>query len=257
MPYVDAPSVFKRTNLFVDISGEEKTGKTTLALSARPKIHVIDMNDGLDGVVQKVVKKRGAGVIKVAYHPLPQHDTKEKIQTAALKTWAAITLDVKSAAEQGGSVLFDSGTELYKLSRYASLGALKTDSKKGALDYENMNSMMRGMWHLFHAYKANFIVTHQVREEWKRKKVDGVEKSFTTGKMINNGWEDTGYDIQIALRTEKRVNTEYGLHFVAILTTCRFDPSLEGTEFSSANDMFSLPYIMGFVTDTETEKWEK
>lgn len=256
MPFTDAPSEFKRTNLFVDISGEEKTGKTTLAMSARPKIHIIDMNDGLDGVIQKAVKKYGTGKIKVAYHPLPQHDTKEKMQVAAKATWTALDKDVRDAAKLGGTVLFDSGTELYKLARYASIGGLKTESRKGQLDYEMVNSMMRGMYHLFHAHKANFVLTHQVREEWvSYKDSNGVEKRRTTGKLINNGWEDTGYDIQIALRTEKRVNAEDGLHFVAILRTCRFAPELEGTEFSSAADMFNLPYIMSFVTNTEEDMW--
>lgn len=258
MAFVDAPSEFKRTNLFIDISGEEKTGKSTLAMSARPVISVIDMNEGLDGVVQKIVKRVGPGKIKIAHHPLPQHDVdEEKIKAAARKTWALMYADVKEGAARGGSILFDSGTELYKLARYSELGGLKSTSKKGRLDYEMVNSRMRGLFHMFHAHKANFILTHQVKEEWKNyRDSNGVEKSKTTGKLINNGWEDTGYDIQIALRTEKRVSVEDGLHFVAKLTTCRFAPELEGTEFSSAADMFNLPYIMSFVTDTEKEAWE-
>ena len=255
MPFVEAPSVFQRKNLFVDISGEEKTGKTTLAMTARPVIHVIDMNDGLDGVIQKMVKRRGPGKIKVAYHPLPQHDTKEKMKAAAEKTWTALLADVKTAAALGGTLLLDTGTELYKLARYASFGDAKAPvSRRGRLDYEATNSMMRGIFHLFHAYKANFILTHQLKEEWKNYTDPGTgqEKSRTTGRLINNGWEDTGYDIQLALRTYKRVDQE-GLHFGATLTTCRFDPSLEGTPFE--DDLCNLPYIMGFVTGTEEEQW--
>lgn len=254
MAFVDAPLEFRRTNLFVDISGEEKTGKTTLALTARPTINVIDMNDGLDGVVQKVVARRGKGKIKIAYHPLPQFDTKDKMREAARKTWDALLLDVKTAALTGGTVFFDGGTELYKLARYAEFGDVKTTGKKGALDYDAVNSRMRGLFHLFHAHKANFILTHQVREEWKRyTDSNGVDKSKTTGKLINNGWEDTGYDIQIALRTYKRIDVE-GLHFGATLTVCRFEPKYEGTQFE--DDLCNLPYIMGFVTDTEEGMWQ-
>lgn len=256
MAYTDAPSVFKRTNLFVDISGEEKTGKSTLAMSARPVISIIDMNDGLDGVVQKVVKRVGPGKIKIARHQLPQHASEDDMRKEARETWARMLADVKAAALQPGSILFDSGTELYKLARYAEMGGLKSTSKKGRLDFEMVNTRMRGLFHLFHAHKANFIITHQVKEEWITKKVDGVEKSRTTGRLVNNGWEDTGYDIQIALRTEKRITVDDGLHFVATLRTCRFAPELEGTEFSSVADMFNLPYIMSYATDTGIEAWQ-
>lgn len=257
MPWENAPTEFVRRNLFIEINGEEKTGKSTLAMSAKPDISIVDMNDGLDGVIQKALRKYNLKPpqIQRAYHPLPQYqEDKDKLRVIARKQWDLMFADVQATlAAKRATLFFDSGTELYALARYSEMGGLKSATKKGQLDYEGVNSKMRGLYHMFHAHKTNFIVTHQVRDEWKDVMVDGEKKRRTTGKKIANGWDDTAYTSQVILNTKKVIDND-GLHFVATLQTCRFAPELEGTEFQ--DDQFYLPFIMGFVTDTDTSEWE-
>lgn len=260
MSIVDAPSAFTRRNLFVCIDGEEKTGKTHLALTiAQPNFTTLvhDLNDGLDGVVQKRVRAVGDGKIKIAHHPIPDGQTVDKQREKAKSEWSGFAQDFRDGMSKHRANVIDSGTELYKLSRMSEFGDVKqTERGKGQLDYDAVYSKIRGLMRLFHASKSHLIITHQVTEEWKNRKdpVTGVTRGYTTGRLIFDGFKEIPYMMQIGLRTKKVIDAS-GLHFVATLEVCRFDPKLEGTEFSDEADMFDLPTIMGFVTETDREVW--
>ena len=261
MSFTDAPAVFALDRLFVSIEGEEKSGKTHLALTIAQKgftTGVIDANDGLSGVVHKRVQEVGAGKIKVAKHPIPDGVDKAAIKAAAIREWAAMRVDLIESLGKNRATIVDSGTEVWLLSRQSEFGDAKTESKKGSLDYEAANSKVRGLYRLYHANKSHLIITHQMDDEWKGQKDPntGQIKNVRSGRRKFDGFKEVPFMVQVILRTDKVIN-EAGLHFVATLTTCRFNPQLEGTEFSSENDMFDLPYIFGFITDTEREAWLK
>lgn len=258
MSIIDAPSEFTRRNLFIVIDGEEKTGKTHLALTAAQSgfsTLVHDLNDGLDGVVQKRVKEVGAGKIKVAHHPIPDGQTVDAQRDKAKTEWADFAKDFRDGMAKHRVNIIDSGTEIYKLSRMSEFGDVKqTKTGKGQLDYDAVYSKIRGLLRLFHASKSHLIVTHQLEEEWGTKKDpdSGKVKGYKTGRMVRDGFKEIPYMMQIGLRTKKVVDND-GLHFVATLEVCRFDPTIEGTEFT--DDMFDLPLIMSFVTGTDREVW--
>jgi len=260
MSIIDAPSEFTRRNLFVVIDGEEKTGKTHLALTiAQPGFTTIvhDMNDGLDGVVQKRVREIGHGRIKVAHHPIPDGQTVDSQRDKAKVEWAGFAQDFREGMAKHRANIIDTGTEVYQLSRMSEFGAEKQvrGTGKGQLDYDAVYSKIRGLLRLFHASKSHIIITHQVTDEWKnRKDADGKVKGYTTGRLVRDGFKEIPHMMQVGLRTSKVIDAE-GLHFVATLEVCRFDPKLEGTPF--ADDLFDLPFIMGFVTGTDREIWLK
>lgn len=255
MPFVDAPSTFTRRNLWITIDGDEKTGKTHLSLTAPGPKSILDLNDGLDGVVQKAVVRTPGQAIKVAHWPLPDGRTKADVKNAAVKVWTGMSDDYRTALTKSRTVIVDSGTEVYRLARQSEFGDVKSTGGKGQLDYDMVNSKMRGLLRLFHAHKANVILTHQLKDEWQTYvKPDGSKASRTTGKRIRDGFDEIGFMIQVGLRTFKRIDND-GLHFGCTLEICRFDPKLEGTEF--LDDLCNLPFIMGTITDTDTAEWEK
>lgn len=273
MPYEDAPSDLLIGKMLVSIDGEEKTGKTHLALTAatsRRTMGVIDHNDGLNGVVQKRVRLIGPKKIRLAKHPIPEGMDKNAVKTAAKKVWEAQDKDYTESLKSMAVTFVDSGTETWQLARMCSFGDVKAEggSRKGALDYDYANSLVRGYIRRYHAYKSTVIFTHQLEEEWKTRSdpSTGAMKSYKSGKMVRDGFKYVPFQVEVVLRTEKRVTTPEGLHFVAILQTCRFNPALEGTEFSSAIEigeeeygqpvtMFDLPYIFAFITETDRRQW--
>lgn len=260
MSFTDASAVFNLDKLFISIEGEEKTGKTHLALTiAQPSFTtgVIDLNDGLGGIVNKRVTLIGPSRIKVASHPIPDGEDKEAIKRAAKTEWAGMRKDTIESLAKNRATVMDSGTEVWLLARQMNFGGAKTDSNKGSLDYDAANSQARGLYRLYHANKSHLIITHQMEDEWRGQKTeDGKIKNVRTGRRKFDGFKELPFMVQMALQTAKVID-ESGLHFVATLTTCRFNPRLEGTEFSDANDMFDLPFIIAYATETDREVWIK
>jgi len=256
VPYQEASGEFTKRKFFISIEGENKTGKTTLALTAKGPFRVADLNDGLEGVVHKRVRglppfTKPARVM-VAKHPIPHGVTKDAIKAAAIKSWESFQKDYIEGTNQPGTFLCDSGTEVYKLARYSEFGDAKSQSKKGALDYEASNAKMRGLLRLFHAGKSNVIITHQLKDEWKTSTDgNGNSKSRTTGKRIIDGFEEIAYMVEIIIRTDKRV-TNQGIEFIAKIDTNRFDPNLEGMEFSG--EQFNLPFIISLCTGVDVDE---
>jgi hypothetical protein len=260
MSFVDAPTTFNLRHFFISIDGEEKTGKTTLALTAKGPTSVLDLNDGLHGVVHKAATGLPPFVrpkkVRIAAHPLPDGNDRDEVKAKSVKEWNSLAVDFREAVAKDKSVIVDSGSDLWRLDRQSEFGGAKSESRKGSLDYDMANSKIRGLLRLYHAHKANVILTHQLEEEWKQvKKPDGTETSRKTGKLVRDGFKEIGFMVQMVLRTRKEIN-DTGLHFVARLEVCRFDPALEGTDFSSEVDMFNLPTIMAFCTGTEASEWE-
>lgn len=252
MPFVDAPATFTNRRLWVTIDGEDKTGKTHLSLTAPGDKSVIDLNDGLNGVVQKAVARK-SGRIQVAHWPLPYAGSKEEVKRKAIAAWEGMAKDYQLSLAKGGSTIVDGGTEVYRLARQSEFGDVKSKGGKGQLDYDMVNSKMRGLLRLFHAHKANVILLHQLKDEWQTvTDSNGQKKSKTTGKRIRDGFDEIQFMVELGLRTFKRVDTD-GLHFGATLEICRFDPTIEGVEF--VDDLCNLPYIFSFVTGTDESEW--
>lgn len=260
MSYVDAPTTFDLRHYFISIDGEEKTGKSTLALTAKGPIDVLDLNDGLHGVVHKATTGQPPFTrrkkVRIAVHPLPDGNDRDDVKAKSTKEWNAFAADFRASVVTAKTVIVDSGTDLWRLDRQSEFGGAKSESRKGSLDYDMANSKIRGLLRLYHTHKANVILTHQLEEEWKQyKKPDGTETSRKTGKLIRDGFKEMGFMVQMVLRTRKEI-TDTGLHFIARLEVCRFDPSIEGTDFSSEVNMFNLPTIVAFCTGTDASEWE-
>lgn len=270
MPFVDAPTTFNRRRIFWDIIGAEKTGKTSLSLSLGGDTNIIDLNRGLDGVVQKALKRRKeAGVrgkVRYASHQVPDGEADSaKCKTEALKTWAGMDADMRSSFKSSNVVLVDSGTEFYKLSRMCSFGDVKGKGGKGQLDYDEVYRRMRFLLNQYHANKAHLVTTHQLRDEWVSKvdRETGKTKSSKTGKLIRDGFDEIGYMAEIVVRTDRRI-TKNGMIFVGVVEECRFNADLVGVEFTSERDeddepgpyFLSLPHIAAMATETEVEEWK-
>lgn len=261
----DAPTAFTRRNIFWDIIGEEKTGKTTLSLTLPGEYGIVDLNRGLDGVVQKSVGRRVAagtkGKVRVSSCPIPdgeQDVTKAKAE--ALKVWTTLDADMRSGFKSLRNMVVDSGTEFYRLSRMCSFGDVKSKGGKGQLDYDEVYRRMRFLLNQFHANKAHLVMTHQLKDEWVSK-IDpntGARKSSTTGKRIRDGFDEIGYMAQITIRTSKRVS-KTGVVFVGTVESCRFNADIEGSEFTNEDEdspfYLSLPHVAAMATDTDIEEW--
>lgn len=267
MAWSEAPTQFTRRNIFWDILGEEKTGKTTLGLTIPGDLGVIDLNRGLDGVVQKAVARRKkAGIkgrVRVSACPLPDgEEDSAKCKAEALKVWKILDADMRVGFKSMAGMVTDSGTEFYKLARMCSFGDVKSKGGKGQLDYDEVYRRMRFLLNQFHANKASLVMTHQLKDEWVSR-VDqgtGKVKSSKTGKLVRDGFDEIGYMAQIVVRTSKRIDKETGLVFVGKVESCRFNADIEGAEFTNEGDVDSpfyltLPHIAAMATDTDIEEW--
>lgn len=254
MAWVNAPTVFNRRKVLATIDGPEKTGKTTLALTGRGPVAVINMNDGLAGVIEKRAAENPIGFFQIADHPLPDEVGREQAKAKAVIAWAAVRKDFEDALKaKRGTVVIDTGTELDRLCRMSEFGGMKSDSRKGALDYDMRNSKMRGFVRLYHAYPSNVIITHQLEEEWVQKVVNGETKNQKSGRLLRDGFKEIPNMVELGLTTYKRLDPEHGLIFGATLDICRFAPTWEGFQFEGED--CNLPHICALVTETEESEW--
>ncbi len=181
--------------LLLALSGTEKSGKTHFALATAPEpvYHFVLDPNGL-AIAQKLVREvRQNGTVT-----LPPRDIRvarynydlEDSATSCAAIWTSLRADLREALKANrGSIVIDSGTEMWELLRVSRLG--KTDGVMPRY-YGPLNAEMRAIFNDIQSSDMSCIVTQKMKDEYKADKA--------TGNAIPAGWGDMPYTMQANAR---------------------------------------------------------
>jgi hypothetical protein len=211
------------------LSGEEKTGKTTMAISfPKPMVYLEFDLGGFDRAKSRF-KKEELEQIQLVQFPAPlsvDFKSKSLIETIRItgekERWQRFMEAFNNACmnTEVKTVVIDTWFQLYELSRQAYLQVLQEAQldasgrlRKGEeklreslqqVEYTQPYSKMRSV--MFYARAMNkhlVLVTYDADEYKPQLSDDGRVKSQPTGKKIAAGWKETEKHADIALWLER------------------------------------------------------
>ena len=215
------------------IWGEDKTGKSTLALTApKPLVYFQFDIGGKERAMWRFEEEEKKGNIithnkakKLLDYPQPLR--RPTMKTEAIKgfreTWNQFLLDYLDALENPkiASVVIDTGTLLWtfaaqcvlqekqelQLARGLQTGE-KLRERLTQIEYAEPNSRMMAVFQGAKSQGKNLVVTHHARDEFKAMPtVNGIEE-LRTGNREIAGWSKLGSIADLVVHTEYKKTKE-------------------------------------------------
>lgn len=259
--------------VIANIEGAQKSGKDYFALSAPGPIVLFNFDCGIEGVIEGFVKRGKsvtvAGVPKTglkypSYHfarPIPEakegrrsEGYLKRVKALAHPIWERFIDDLDdfygSKARTG---IIDTGGAAFALARFAFHGMDK--GKPAAADDPygqksgDMKAIFQGLITDGYNYDKNVLWLHRITEKW--------ENNAPSGKFQAAGYKDVAYEVQLTVRTKKRVQSERGKKrdiFSAEVRDCRIDTTMDGEVFEDEQCRFAT--VMASIFGTDEEVWE-
>ena len=198
------------------------TGKTHFALTAPGPIIYFDFDTGTEGVVEKFQTGAVEGqdgpkqVLKYAVRFSKVSATQEEWK----KAWGDFRLRWQVAYELGeGTVILDTATEGYELSRLAEFGRL--ESVRGR-NYGPISREWKDLIRLGYDSDMNTVLLHRLKPVWLN--------DVRTDKYEMAGYTGTSNEVQVSLVTHRQdVPGKYPV-FSADVVKCRHKMELVGSK---------------------------
>lgn len=225
----ESPSEEAPHRLLLGTEGPERSGKTELLLSAPGPIGILNFDWGLEGVVEKWVRKgrKKVWVYNVRI-PVIAGMSPAKAQSACLSVLSPAKDAYFKMIEHADvrTVGIDTGSDLWALIRLADFGTLnpKGDVKQ---IYDVPNQVYKSFIRtVFNVGNKNLIVTHRLAPHYVNDKWDG--ESYK-----REGFRNSGYLIQSNL-----IHRFHDGEFSIEVKDCRQNPSLAGMVFTGSDCTF-------------------
>lgn len=203
-----------RRRLVVNLYGPEKSGKTHLALTAPGPIYYIIFDPNGEEIAKKMVRDYGREIFV----------TRMQVQRNANQTvwqaeWKSFTDAVDEALKsRTGTLVIDTGTEMYELKRLAAFGR---ESNVQHL-YAPLNRDIRNIFKSVYASNLNLIILHKMRDEYVNDK--------KTGRREPSMWGNMPFEVQANIETVYKSN-EPGHKFFIRVQNNNMQMSMAGEEF--------------------------
>jgi hypothetical protein len=240
-------STAARRRIIMSVMGLEKEGKTHFGLTAPGPIGVINLDFGLEGVVQKFQTEKDVFVSHYRVNIPRKGAGIELVSQLATEVWDDIVEDFHYSIANYRTTLCDTGTEMWEVLRMARFG--KLDQVKPH-HYGPVNAEFRDLYRAAYDGDSNLILLHKMKPEYVNDK--------TTGKYQRSGFSDTGFQVQIELRAFKVPMDERDeaddIGFRIEVVSCRQNPEIEGDVYQG--QLATFPYIAAMVfPDTDPSDW--
>lgn len=234
--------------ILLSVEGLQKCGKTEFGLSMPDPVFVLNLNFGLDGVIQKKVKQgRRYFVLDI---PIPF--TKDLpgtgvtiLSTAAAEQWRKSVLVLQEAIKDPDvrSIFIDTGSELWELLRLARLGKL---TQVLPIQYTAVNAEFRQLLQLLLSCGKNVVLSHKVKPEYVNDQ--------KTNRYERAGFGDIGFDVQADLRADRDLKAEGDDQFTLTFGDCRANKDLKGRVLKGKDCNF-LKVVSLIYPDTTEKDW--
>lgn len=214
--------------LIVSASGKPKEGKTHFALTFPEPIFLFDVDTGTEGVVEKF--RNGSPETgqpkEIHLYPIrvPSKVSQDKYETL----WRDVQAKLEVAWSIGkGTVVIDTSSECYELSRLAKFGKL---AQVQPYHYTEVNVEWKElMKKAFDAEQMNTVFIHRLKKEYIN--------NAPTGRMEVAGYGEVEYQTQINLVAYRDPNVSGGIEisqgikdygFRIFIKDCRRNSTLNG-----------------------------
>lgn len=235
----------KRLIVCADALG--KCGKTHFGLTMPGPLAIINLDEGLDGVIQEFQDKKE---IYVSDHRKGIVEIKnmksggKSVADAAVEEWNVVKDAYLEALAEARSVFVDTGTEFHELLRLSHFGKL---TQVMPHHYVVPNKEMKSIVDLAFDSNANVMFSHRLKREY-------VNDKATAG-LIRAGWGEFSYECQSVMRLWKEPSEPFPDRYHVTLTDCRISSGapLEGEDFSG--EMANFPAIASMIFGDDVEEW--
>ena len=245
MAWVKATRKVIRPRMIASVKGEERHGKTEFGLTAPGPIAAFPIDNNTPEMIQKrmVGKKIRIPDVNLMYSLTDDPDV-WKASWEAYKEHYTEAVDDKEIR----TIMTDTATEMYNLSRLALLGKLKEVPSRF---YDDVNAEWKALLGMAYASDKNFIFVHQLKDVYKGKD--------RTGERTAAGWGQMGYKVQLDLlcwrdleyRDEETGSQGFGISII----NCTQNETLAGTFLQEPeNNWVELGKLV--YPGTTDEDWE-
>lgn len=239
-------SGFNRVNaditkrLIISSQGREKEGKTRFALTAPGPIAILNLDIGLEGVVEQFVGDKEIWQKRLSAPILPPKTEPAVMIQQYLPLWEDFTTTYHNALATARTVIVDSMTEAWEMLRLARFGKL---TQVMPTHYGPVNAEFNGLINAAYFSKANVIYIHREKDEYVN--------NARTGKLEFAGQKDIPFKVQVNLRHYR--DKQDGTFKVDVLN-CRQNSALMGETLEEPLNVFS--YLASLVyPDTDMADW--
>lgn len=227
-----------KPTVYVALDGLDKSGRTNWSLEKAPgPIAVIDINRGLEGVIQKYQKKKDIFVKRIA-------TTSDQAQAVAnlgafVTAWNELLPKLK-----GGTLVVDNFGEIWEMARFAAFGKASARAR----EYGELNASMDEILDAPYDHDANVILIHDLKEEYLN--------DSPSGNYARWGYKNVRKKVQVNLLLEYREGFKLvheGMNvyskaedaeskakpdFYMTVVNNRFDPEMRGKEWKGKDVNF-------------------
>lgn len=230
----DGKLMQSKRRLIISVWGNDKQGKSHFGLTAPPPIVYINIDNGLEGVVEKFLKEKDINLCDVNF-------TEDKASAEA--AWGKFKTAYDGALNHPSvkSVVIDTGTRLWELMRLKHFGQL---SGVMPTRYERPNAEFNSSV-IDAAYKSskNIVLLHKSGKEY-------INNTYTGNQEIKC-YSDTGGAVQLNIQVKRDgKNGPFGL----IVENSRHNKDVAGMELQEP--MCSFPFLAAEVFGSDLEEWE-
>lgn len=223
--------------LIAAVSGLEKQGKTSFALSAPGPIIYFNFDFGLEGVISKYASDKD---IYVKEYRFSRVLTPDKFITL----WSGFATDYYNALKsKARTIIIDTATEAWELLRLARFGKLTQvmPFHYGPVSAEYLTLIREG-----YSYDKNVLLLHKEKKQY-------VNDKFT-GDYERAGFSNTGFLVQSNLEVYRE-----GLDgdFFLKIDDCRQNSALGGMEFPLTDEFSGFSFLCQLIfPDSNEEAWQ-
>lgn len=232
----------------MSIEGLQKCGKTEFGFSMPDPLYILNLNLGLQGVIEKHVKQ-GRKIyvqdIQIPFTAALPGAGFTVLATAATEKWKTAILSLQEALHDASvkSIFIDTGSELWDLLRIARLGKL---TQVLPVQYASVNAEFRQLLQVLLCSGKNVVLSHKVKPEYVNDQ--------KTNRYERSGFGDVGYDVQVELTASRDLKREGDDQFTITFDDCRANKNLVGTSLSGKDATF-LNVVTKIYPETKPEDW--
>jgi len=228
------------------VGGLEKDGKTHYAFTAPGPLGVIDMDRGLEGVMEKFVAEKDIYVRNFRNMPMATQKHHEARWEAYESSWWELLRDSTIR-----TIITDTDTEAWEMARMAYFGRL-TQIKSH--HYAQVNSAFRKL--IDGAFEAdkNLILIARYKKQYVKKNPNS-DDSVWNGKHEPAGFTEMPSIVQVNLRARLIRDSDGDMVPTITVVNCRQNMALTGEVFEG--DEACFPWIAANIVEgTSPEEWE-
>ena len=235
----------RKLRLILRVGGLDKNGKTHFGLTAPAPIGVLDMDRGLEGVVEKFVAEKT--IYFKSFRNMPNKTQKDYDARYEAFEDGFFTLLADSAVR---TVLVDTDTESWEMIRLSYLGKL---TQVKPIHYAQVNGAYRKLIDAAYDSDKNLILISRYKKQYVQKSKTSDDRSWN-GKFEPSGMNELPFLVQANLRSRLAMEDGELKHTIEVIN-CRQNMNIAGDVYEG--DMATFPWLASFIMDgTTPEDWE-